>query len=129
MERDDKGRFIKGETPRGAVPINERMAKEYQARSAASRKANREKRETLAEVLKRQLQQKAASGSEMTKLEYLVAKALENHSKGALSLKDLTYLQRLLGEDVLNINTNGPQVVVVSEKSIKAADKWGSKGE
>ena len=128
MARDEKGRFKKGETPKGAVPINEGMAKEYQARSAASRKANKKERQTLANVLRQELEKKASSGSEMTKMEYLVAKALENHSKGALSLKDLTYLQRLLGEDVLNINTNGPQVIVVSEKSVQAAKKW-SKGE
>lgn len=125
MERDEKGRFVKGKTPEGAVPINEGNAKAYQARSAAARRENR----TIAEVLRRQLAEKAASGSPMTKMEYLVAKALENHSKGALSLKDLTYLQRLLGEDVLNINTNGPQVIVVSEKSIRAADKWCKKDE
>lgn len=94
-----------------------------QARSVAARKEN----QTLADCLRKQLAEKAASGSQMSKLEYLVAKALENHSKGSLSLKDLTYLQRLLGEDVLNINTNGPQVIVVSEKSIKAADKWCKK--
>ena len=120
MERDEKGRFKKGNTE----GFSTETARDMQLRSASVRKENR----TLADTLRRQLQQKAASGSEMTKMEYLVAKALENHSKGALSLKDLTYLQRLLGEDVLNINTNGPQVIVVSEKSVQAAKKW-SKGE
>ena len=93
-------RFVKGETPEGAVPISEEIAKEYQARSAEARKENRRERQTLAEVLRQQLQEKAADGSPMTSLEYLVAKAISNHAKGALSLKDLTYLQKLLGEDV-----------------------------
>ena len=123
MARDEKGRFIKGEIPEGAVPINEGLAKDYQARSAA---VKREK-QTLAEVLKRQLQEKVESGADMTKLEYLVAKALQNHSKGTLSLKDLTYLQKLLGEDTLNINTNGPQMIVVSAASIQSAKKWSKK--
>ena len=123
MARDEKGRFQKGNTEGKLFNANDGSATEMQLRSAAARKENR----TIADVLRRQLMEKAASGSPMTKLEYLVAKALENHSKGALSLKDLTYMQRLLGEDVLNINTNGPQVIVVSEKSIKAADKWCKK--
>lgn len=125
MARDEKGRFQKGNHDGKQFNNNDGSATEMQLKSAAARKENR----TIADVLRRQLMEKAASGSPMTKLEYLVAKALENHSKGALSLKDLTYLQRLLGEDVLNINTNGPQVIVVSEKSIKAADKWCKKDE
>lgn len=32
-------------------------------------------------------------------------------------------------EDVLNIKTDGPQVVVVSDKSIRAAEKWSKKDE
>ena len=127
MARDEQGRFVKGETPEGAKPINEGVAKEYQARSAVARKANRKERETLAEVLKRQLQEKAADGSKLTKMEYLVAKALQNHSKGTLTLKDLTYLQKLLGEDTLNINTNGPQMIVVSAAAIQSASKWAKK--
>ena len=121
MERDEKGRFKKGNTE----GFSTESAREMQLRSASARKENR----TLADVLRQELQKKAASGSPMSKLEYLVAKAIENHAKGALSLKDLTYLQKLLGEDVLNIKTDGPQVVVVSDKSIRAAEKWSKKDE
>lgn len=127
-ERDDKGRFLPG-NKEGKTFSSDGMATEMQARSVEARKANRKERQTLAEVLRQQLQEKAASGSPMSKLEYLVAKAIENHAKGALSLKDLTYLQKLLGEDVLNIKTDGPQVVVVSDKSIRAAEKWSKKDE
>lgn len=123
MARNEKGQFLPGNTE----GISTESAREYQARSAVARKENRRERETLAEVLKKQLQEKAVAGSPMTKLEYLVAKALDNHSRGSLTIKDLTYLQKLLGEDVLNIKTDGPQVVVVSEKSIRAAEKWGKK--
>ena len=91
------------------------------------RKENRKERETLAEVLKRQLQEKVADGSQLTKMEYLVAKALQNHSKGTLSLKDLTYLQKLLGEDTININTNGPQLIVVSAAAVQSGNKWSKK--
>ena len=129
MARDEKGRFVKGETPEGARPINEGMAKEYQARSAVARKENRKERQTIAEVLRKQLEEKAADGSQLTKLEYMVAKTLQNHSKGTLSLKDLTYLQKLLGEDTLNINTNGPQIIVVSAAAVQSANKWAKKKE
>lgn len=127
MARDEKGRFVKGETPKGAVPINEGIAKEYQARSAAARKENNKERQTIAEVLRKQLEEKAADGSEMTKMEYLVARTLQNHSKGMLSLKDLTYLQKLLGEDTININTNGPQIIVVSAAAVQSGKKWAKR--
>lgn len=109
MERNDKGQFVKGNTE----GISTESAREMQLRSAEARKANRKERQTLAEVLRQQLQEKAADGSPMTRLEYLVAKAISNHAKGALSLKDLTYLQKLLGEDVLNIKTDGPVLNIV----------------
>ena len=109
MERNDKGQFVKGNTE----GISTESAREMQLRSAEARKANRKERQTLAEVLRQQLQEKVADGSPMTRLEYLVAKAISNHAKGALSLKDLTYLQKLLGEDVLNIKTDGPVLNVV----------------
>ena len=111
-ERDDKGRFLPG-NKEGKTFRSDGMATEMQARSVEARKANRKERQTLAEVLRQQLQEKAADGSPMTRLEYLVAKAISNHAKGALSLKDLTYLQKLLGEDVLNIKTDGPVLNVV----------------
>lgn len=120
MARDEKGRFKKGEAPEGAVVIDERLAKEYQSRSCAAKREHR----TLAETLRRELEKKAAAGEPLTKLEFLVQKALQNHAKGALTLKDLTYLQKLLGEDTLNINTNGPQVIVVSAAAIQAGEKW-----
>ena len=127
MARDDKGRFVKGEIPEGAKPINEGLAKEYQARSAVARKENRKERQTIAEVMRRQLEEKVSDGSQLTKLEYLVAKTLQNHIKGTLSLKDLTYLQKLLGEDTININTNGPQIIVVSAAAVQSANKWAKK--
>lgn len=111
-ERDDKGRFLPG-NKEGKTFSSDGVATEMQARSAEARKANRKERQTLAEVLRQQLQEKAADGSPMTRLEYLVAKAISNHAKGALSLKDLTYLQKLLGEDVLNIKTDGPVLNIV----------------
>ena len=128
MARNEKGQFLPG-TKEGHRFKSNGDATEAGAKGVAVREENKKERQTLAEVLRQQLQEKAADGSPMTRLEYLVAKAISNHAKGALSLKDLTYLQKLLGEDVLNIKTDGPQVVVVSDKSIRAAEKWSKKDE
>ena len=128
MARDEKGRVLPG-NKEGHRFTRNGDATEAGAKGNIVREEKRKERQTLAEVLRQQLQEKAADGSPMTRLEYLVAKAISNHAKGALSLKDLTYLQKLLGEDVLNIKTDGPQVVVVSDKSIRAAEKWSKKDE
>lgn len=118
-DRDKKGRFLPG----NKAGISTESAREMQLLSADKRKENN----TLAGVLRRTLQEKAASGSEMTKLEALVLKALDNHFKGKLTLKDLTYLQQLLGEAKLTLNHEGDKVIVVSQESVKAAEKWSSK--
>lgn len=99
MERDNKGRFVKGQTPKGAVPISEGIAKDYQLRSAAKRKENR----TLAEVMRRELEKKAKEG-DMTKMEYLVIKAIQDSSSDRLTFRDLHELQKILGEDVKTID-------------------------
>lgn len=120
--RDAKGRFIKGVTPEGAKPItSEGIAKEYQARSAVARKANK----TIAEQLRAYLDEDAGNG--MTKGEALIRKAVHNHKDGKLTFRDLRDLTRILGEDTINIKTDGPAVVVVSQQSVNAADKWSSK--
>lgn len=94
-ERDSKGRYVKGQTPKGAIPISKGMAKDYQARSVKARKRNR----TLAEVVRAELE-KPAPGSELTKMEYLAAKAIMLHGSGSVTFKDLQDLQKVLGEDV-----------------------------
>lgn len=99
MERDNKGRFVKGQTPKGAVPISEGIAKDYQLRSAAKRKENRK----LAEVMRRELEKKA-KGGDMTKMEYLVIKAIQDSSSDRLTFRDLHELQKILGEDVKTID-------------------------
>lgn len=123
MERDSNGRFKKGVTPQGAVPISEGIAKEYQARSVAKRKENK----TIAETLRAYLETDGGGGH--TKGELLIMQAVNNHKNGKLSFRDLRDLARILGEDTLNIKTEGPQVVVVSQQAVQAAQKWSSKEE
>ena len=103
-ERDEKtGRFKKGKSGNPATQFSGGRAEEMQLRSAEARKRNR----TLAETLRAELDRKASSGSALTKMEYLVQKALSNHAQGTLTLKDLTYMQKILGEETLNVNHHG----------------------
>lgn len=97
MQRDEKGRFVKGVTPAGAVPFSEGTAKAMQARSAEARKENR----TIREALLAALQEEGAEG--LTKMEVLVRKAMTNHVKGKLSFRDLRDLAEVLGETKINI--------------------------
>ena len=107
-QRDSKGRFVKGN--RNAISAE--VAREYQARSAEARKRNR----TLAEAVRAALEKKAAEGSPLTRLEYLAEKAIANHATGEMTFKDLRDLQKLLGEDVQNVNLTGEARIVVASQ-------------
>lgn len=107
-------KFKKGETPPGAIPFSEGIAKEMQARSAQARRTNR----TLREVLREALDEEAAPG--MTRLEALARKALANHYNGKLTMKDLKDLSAVLGEQTINVKTDG--IVNISVGSPEVAD-------
>ena len=96
-QRDEKGRFVKGNTPDGAVPFSEGVAKDMQLRSAAARKQNKTLREAMREALLED------GGGGMTKLEVLVRKAMNNHREGKLTFKDLQNLAIVLGETQLTL--------------------------
>lgn len=117
MERDKKGRFVKG----NSHAISAEVARDMQRRSAASRKENR----TIAETLRAYLNEDAGSGH--TRGEILVMQAVNNHKNGKLSFRDLRDLASILGEDTLNIHTDGPAMVVVPEGAVAALNKWKKK--
>lgn len=99
-------KFKPGETPPGAVPISEEIAKEYQQRSAAARKKNRTLREALLEALQED------GGNGLTKLDILARKAMENHRNGKLSFRDLKDLSAVLGEQTINVKTDTPYILM-----------------
>lgn len=101
MARDAKGRFVKGNTD--GRQFSDGIAAEMQAKSAEARKKNR----TVAEVLRAQLAEKAAEGQSMTRLEYLTLKAINTHAKGEMTMRDLREMQKVLGEDVKEMNIKG----------------------
>ncbi len=121
LQRDNKGRFVKGNTE----GISTEVAREYQARSVEARLRNK----TLADALRAELEKKAP-GTEMTKLEYLAAKAIGNHANGDMTFKDLRDLQHLLGEDkqTLNLEGDGIRVVVESPDQAEKINDIGKLG-
>lgn len=98
-QRDSKGRFVKGNKEGKKIGSNGGLtAVEAQLRGAEAKKRNH----TLADVVRAELE-KAAPGTDLTKMEYLAAKAIGNHAAGEMTFKDLRDLQKLLGEDVKKV--------------------------
>lgn len=76
-------------------------AKEMQRRGAEKRKENTAKRRAMKELLMNELAKPVTEGSTMTKLEWLIMKAI-NNTKDEVNLQDLQRLQDLLGEKTVN---------------------------
>jgi L-lactate utilization protein LutB len=112
MKRNEKGQFVKGEMPESGVRIDKETAREYQQRSVQSRK----ERKTIAETLRNALEEKISKDSQMTKREYLILKALSNASKDeSLSFREISELQKILGESVQNVNVKGVAPIVAKD--------------
>lgn len=114
-------KFQPGELPPVGQQISEDSAREMQLRSAASRKRNRTLRETLLAALQED------GGEGMTKMEILVRQAMNNHKKGKLTFRDLKDLAAVLGEQTINVKTDGPQIVPMPPEAIEALGKWANK--
>jgi hypothetical protein len=72
-------------------------AREMQARAAVAHKENTARRKAVAHVLSDMLSKPVSEGSKQTKLEWLVARAIEN-TRDDVALSDLLKIQELLGE-------------------------------
>lgn len=108
--------------------ISAEVARDYQRRSVEARKANKEMRATLREVLMEELDH-VDEASGLTRRQLLIKKAMANHAKGKLSFKDLKDLADLLGESIQNVSvqTDAP-IVAMTPEAIQALGKWASKG-
>ncbi len=78
-------------------------AREMQKRSTEVRKENTARRKAVAHVLSDLLSRPVKDGSTQTKLEWLVAKAIEN-TRDNVALSDLLKIQELLGEKQVTFN-------------------------
>ena len=91
-ERDNKGRFVKGQKPPVGNPISEGTAREMQLRSAEARKDNR----IVADAIRRAILGKnKATGNPV--IDDLVTNTLERMQKGG-SMGDLRAMADVLGE-------------------------------
>lgn len=114
-------KFKKGVSGNPATQISGDIAEAMQLRSAAARKRNRTLRETLLAALQED------GGEGMTKMEILVRQAMNNHKKGKLTFHDLKDLASVLGEQTINVKTDGPQIVPMPPEAIEALGKWANK--
>ena len=97
------------------------IATEMQARSVEARRRNKTLREATLAALPED------GGGGKTRLEHLVLKAMDNHRKGKLTFRDLKDLAAILGEQTINVKTDGPQIVPMPPEAIEALGKWANK--
>lgn len=113
-------KFQPGESGNPEKVFSADIAQEMQARSVEARKRNRTLREAALEALMED------GGGGYTRLDHLVRKAMDNHRKGKLTFRDLKDLSAILGEQTLNVKSDGPRLLVVDEETLQAAAKWSS---
>lgn len=101
-KRDAKGRFVKGNTEGNRFSANGTATENGRKGAIASNEVQRRKR-LLREVLREELDKETAQGSGVTKMEAVVAAAVQNEYKKA-SAKGLKILTEILGEMEVNIN-------------------------
>lgn len=92
-ERDAKGRWVKGVTPKGAVPFNERTAKEAGRRS---QEVQREKR-TVAEALRVAMYEPDPDNPGQTMLDSITGGAISQMIKNK-NIAEVRVLADVLGE-------------------------------
>lgn len=85
--------------------ITKDNAREFQARGVEKRKKNTAKRKALKELLMDELSKPVKEGSSITKLEWLIMKAIDN-TRDDVTLGNLQQLQDLLGEKQTTNNVN-----------------------
>lgn len=89
--------------PKSDTQFTKDNAREMQARGAKVRKENTARRKAVAHVLSDLLSKPVSEGSKVTKLEWLVARAIDN-TRDDVGLSDLLKIQELLGEKQMTFN-------------------------
>lgn len=127
MERDAKGRFLKGVTPKGAKVITEGEAKEQGRKGGLASGVARKKKQDLTSALRILLEReyKNKNGDVATGYEIAVAALFKRIQQG--DVKALKYASELLGEYRRNIDisTTGMavKIEVSDQRTAEALDK------
>lgn len=128
-ERDEKGRFVKGNGGR----ISAELARTYQQRSAASRLANKRGAELVQAMLERGVKDPAViealkkagyNVEDVTNEVALHARQIEKAQKTG-DTKAYNAVMKAAGYDTITINHRGPLVITKDEAD--AIDKWANK--
>lgn len=100
-ERDEKGRFVKGVTPTGAIPFSEGTAKEMQKKSAEARKDNR----IIATALRNALLEQDPETGDPTIV--TIVKKVTDRVKTSGGANDLRTMADTLGELEQKVQVDG----------------------
>ena len=118
--RDEKGRFAKGN--KHGHRFSNGDATECQQKSLIARKENQK----VADVVRRVLSERG-SKADKTKMDDFVEKVVYSVFKSNdISLDDLLKLQKILGEDIFRIESNGLNFSI-DEKGMQAANELKGK--
>lgn len=117
MARDSKGRFVKGEIPKGAKVITEGEAKERGRKGGLASGVSRKKKQDLTSALRILLEReyKNKKGEVATGYEIAVAALFKRIQQG--DVKALKYASELLGEYRRNIDISTDGMAVRIEVS------------
>ena len=83
--------------PKSDTQFTKENAREMQRRSAVAQRENTARRKALREILFDELAKPVSKESKITKLEWLVMRAIDN-TREEVELSDLLKIQELLGE-------------------------------
>lgn len=102
-QRDEYGRFVKGNDER--FQHNAEKARKSGKKGGVASGESKRKRKTVAEVLRKVLDEPSAANDGTTRLDMIVNSALANFYKKP-SMKGLKILTEILGELEENLNVN-----------------------
>ena len=102
-QRDEKGRFVKGNTEGNRFQTGDRRASEMGLKGNIAQKENQRRRKLLRETLREELEKETVKGSGVTKQEAIVAAVVRN-AFDKPSAKGLKILTEILGEMEINVN-------------------------
>ena len=126
-------RYKKGESGSPEKRFSAETAQEMQRRSTAAHYRNKRGQELVRALLESEvtdadvLAYALAHGynpKEVSNELAMHTRQIEKAQKTG-DTKAYNAVMKAAGYDTLNINTNGPQVIVVSQQAIEASKKWG----
>lgn len=134
-ERDEKGRFKKGNKTGKTFDNSDGMATEMQARSVASRLANKRGAELVRALLEqgvkdpkvREVLKQAGFDTEnMTNEIAMHIRQIEKAQKTG-DTKAYSAVMKAAGYDTINVNHHADGPLVITQNDAEAVDKWADK--